>query len=94
MKERYHEPIKIINEPDYNYHTLDNPTITDQEYDKYLRELFELLGANVKFSMENNFSTVSLNQKTVKITVLSLRNKIQVLNLTIQTVYGKVIFPC
>ncbi|MDD6879664.1 MAG: NAD-dependent DNA ligase LigA [bacterium] len=42
MKERYEELIKIINEADYNYHTLDNPTITDQEYDKYLRELFEI----------------------------------------------------
>ena len=46
MKERYDELIKIINEADYNYHTLDNPTITDQEYDKYLRELFELEIAN------------------------------------------------
>ena len=42
MKERYEELVKIINEADYNYHTLDKPTITDQEYDKYLRELFEL----------------------------------------------------
>ena len=42
MKERMEELIKIINEADYNYHTLDNPTITDQEYDKYLRELFEI----------------------------------------------------
>ena len=39
MEERYLELIKIINEADYNYHTLDNPTITDQEYDSYLREL-------------------------------------------------------
>jgi len=42
IEKRYDELIKIINEADYNYHTLDNPTITDQEYDKYLRELFEL----------------------------------------------------
>ena len=42
MEERYKELIEIINEADYNYHTLDKPTITDQEYDKYLRELFEL----------------------------------------------------
>jgi len=40
MQKRYEELIKIINEADYNYHTLDNPTITDQEYDKYLRELY------------------------------------------------------
>ncbi len=42
MKERMNELIDIINEADYNYHTLDNPTITDQEYDKLLRELFEI----------------------------------------------------
>ena len=42
MKERMNELIDIINEADYNYHTLDNPTITDQEYDNYLRELFEI----------------------------------------------------
>lgn len=42
MQERYDELIKIINEADYNYHTLDNPTITDQEYDKYLRELYRI----------------------------------------------------
>ena len=42
IEERYEELIKIINEADYNYHTLDNPTISDQEYDKYLRELFDL----------------------------------------------------
>lgn len=42
IQKRIDELIKIINEADYNYHTLDNPTITDQEYDKYLRELFDL----------------------------------------------------
>ena len=42
MQERMEELIKIVNEADYNYHTLDNPTITDQEYDKYLRELIEI----------------------------------------------------
>ena len=42
IKKRIDELVQIINEADYNYHTLDNPTISDQEYDKYLRELFEL----------------------------------------------------
>ena len=36
IEKRIDELINIINEADYNYHTLDNPTITDQEYDKYL----------------------------------------------------------
>ena len=42
MKERMNELVTIINEADYNYHTLDNPTITDQEYDQYLRELIDI----------------------------------------------------
>ena len=42
MRERMYELIDIINEADYNYYTLDNPTITDQEYDKYMRELIEI----------------------------------------------------
>ncbi len=31
MKERMNELIDIINKADYEYHTLDNRTITDQE---------------------------------------------------------------
>lgn len=41
-KSRIIELVKILNEANYNYHVLDNPTITDQEYDKYLRELINL----------------------------------------------------
>ena len=37
-----YELIDILNDADYNYYTLDNPTITDQEYDKYMRELIEI----------------------------------------------------
>jgi len=43
-KQRIEELVKILNEANYNYHVLDNPTITDQEYDKYLRELVNLEG--------------------------------------------------
>ncbi len=41
-KERIDELVQILTEANYNYHVLDNPTITDQEFDKYLRELFIL----------------------------------------------------
>jgi len=41
-KTRILELVKILNEANYNYYVLDNPTITDQEYDKYLRELVNL----------------------------------------------------
>ncbi len=46
MEKRYEELIKIINEADYNYHTLNKPTITDQEYDKYFRELINIEESN------------------------------------------------
>ena len=42
IENRIKELVKIINEANYNYHVLDNPTITDQEYDKYLDELYKL----------------------------------------------------
>ena len=54
MQERMNELIDIINEADYNYHTLDNPTITDQEYDKYLRELFEIEEAHPEWVREDS----------------------------------------
>lgn len=54
MQKRMLELIDIINEADYNYHTLDNPTITDQEYDKYLRELFEIEEAHPEWVLEDS----------------------------------------
>lgn len=42
IKQRVDELTRILNEANYNYYVKDNPTITDQEYDKYLRELEEL----------------------------------------------------
>ena len=41
-KKRIDELIKIINKASYEYYTLDNPTITDQEYDSYMDELIRL----------------------------------------------------
>ena len=41
-EKRIDELVKIINKANYEYHVLDKPTITDQEYDSYLRELFKL----------------------------------------------------
>ena len=39
---RVEELTKILNDANYNYYVMDNPTITDQEYDKYLRELINI----------------------------------------------------
>ena len=41
-RERVLELTKILNDANYDYYVNDNPKITDQEFDKYLRELEEL----------------------------------------------------
>ncbi len=38
-KLRMDELVKILDDANYNYYVLDNPTITDQEFDQLLREL-------------------------------------------------------
>lgn len=40
--DRYNELVDIVNQANYDYHVLDNPVITDQEYDNYLREIYEI----------------------------------------------------
>lgn len=54
VKLRIDELIKILNEANYNYYILDNPTISDQEFDKYLRELMELEMENPDLRREDS----------------------------------------
>ena len=54
MKERYDELVDIINKANYEYHVLDIPTITDQEYDKYLRELINLEVEHPEFERDDS----------------------------------------
>ena len=42
MKERIDELIKRLNKANYEYYTLDTPSITDQEYDDMMSELIKL----------------------------------------------------
>ena len=42
VKKRIDELIEIINKANYDYYVLDNPTISDQEYDRYMQELIKL----------------------------------------------------
>ena len=53
-KKRIQELTKIINQANYEYYNLDNPTITDQEYDKYLRELINLEEKYPEFADPNS----------------------------------------
>ncbi len=54
IKKRIEELTKILNKANYEYYNLDNPTITDQEYDKYLRELIVLEEKYPEFSDPNS----------------------------------------
>lgn len=81
MRKRYEELIKIINEADYNYHTLDKPTITDQEYDKYLRELYRIEEEHPELMREDSPSNRAggkvldeFQKVTHKIPMMSLSN--------------------
>jgi len=42
IKARIAELIRIINQYNYEYYTLDNPSVSDQEYDRLIQELIKL----------------------------------------------------
>lgn len=53
-KERIEELRTILNKANYEYYVLDNPSITDQEFDKYLRELENLESEFPEFDSPNS----------------------------------------
>ena len=59
IKQRIDELVKILNKASYEYYTLDNPSITDQEYDSLMDELIKL--------ETNNPSLVRVDSPTVRI---------------------------
>jgi DNA ligase (NAD+) len=81
MNERMQEIIDILNEANYNYYVLDNPTITDQEYDRYMQELIALEEKYPELKRDNSPTsrvggTVidEFKKVTHKIPMLSLSN--------------------
>lgn len=54
MKERIEELTKILNEHNYNYYVMDNPTISDFEYDAMLRELENLENEYPEFALPDS----------------------------------------
>ncbi|AUD64204.1 DNA ligase (NAD(+)) LigA [Tenericutes bacterium MZ-XQ] len=53
-KQRIEELTQIINQANYDYHTLDQPTITDYEYDQLLKELVDLENKYPEYKLENS----------------------------------------
>ena len=54
MKKYMEELIKKIEQHSYNYYVLDNPTISDFEYDKLIHELIELEEKYPEFKVNNS----------------------------------------
>ena len=52
--ERMEELISILNNANYNYYVLDNPTITDQEFDKYLNELIMIENKHPEWARDDS----------------------------------------
>jgi DNA ligase (NAD+) len=42
MKERYNELIKLIEKANVAYYTMDNPEVSDREYDNWMSELLDI----------------------------------------------------
>ena len=54
VEKRMDELTSILEKAGYEYYVLDNPTISDQEYDKYLRELETLEEKYPNFAKQNS----------------------------------------
>ena len=53
--DRYNELVDLLNKANYEYHVLDNPeTLTDEEYDNYLRELYEIEKEHPEYVREDS----------------------------------------
>ena len=54
-EERYSELVELVNKANYEYHVLDNATtMTDQEYDNYLREIYEIEEKHPEWKKEDS----------------------------------------
>lgn len=57
-EERYNELVDLLNKANYEYHVLDNATtLTDQEYDNYLREIYEIEETHSEWKREDSPTT-------------------------------------
>ena len=56
--ERYNELVDLINQANYEYHVLDNATtLTDEEYDNYLRELYHIEESHPEWKRDDSPTT-------------------------------------
>lgn len=82
MMDRYNELVELINKANYEYHVLDNPeTLTDEEYDNYLRELYDIEESHPEYIREDSPTKKiggvildKFNKVTHKIPMMSLQD--------------------
>lgn len=81
IKGRIKELIEIIDRCNYEYYTLDNPSLTDQEYDRYMQELISLEEKYPEYKEKYSPTTrvggsvlAKFNKVTHQIPMLSLGN--------------------
>ena len=82
MMDRYNELVELINKANYEYHVLDNPeTLTDEEYDNYLRELYDIEETHPEYIREDSPTKKiggvildKFNKVTHKIPMMSLQD--------------------
>jgi len=54
IEKRMEEIIKVLKKANYEYYALDNPTLTDQEYDRYMQELIRLEEEHPELAKEDS----------------------------------------
>ncbi|VEU79581.1 NAD-dependent DNA ligase LigA [Haploplasma axanthum] len=81
ISKRINELIEVINKANYEYHTLDKPTISDYDYDMYLKELIELEEQNPELKRTDSptgkiggIILDSFNKVTHDVPMMSLSN--------------------
>ena len=61
INERMKELVEIINKHSYNYYVLDNPTISDKEWDKLYNELLEKITTKIEEEIRQEVDNFEFN---------------------------------
>ena len=81
-QDRYNELVELLNKANYEYHVMDNATtLTDQEYDNYIREVYEIEEEHPEWKRDDSPTTFvggevldKFEKVTHKIPMMSLQD--------------------
>jgi len=86
---RYNELVDFLNKCDYYYYVLDNPIISDAEYDELKKELFEIEkkypqiirpdspSQRLALSLQRNSKKLSIKKECYLLTMQKVKRKFQ-----------------